>query len=73
MSPRTLCRRLRDAGISYQLSVDGVRKELALECLERSELSVGEIAERLGYSDATNFRRAFRRWTSRRASDFRSS
>ena len=32
---------------------------------------VTEVARRLGYSDATAFSHAFRRWTGRAASDFR--
>jgi len=41
-----------------------VRKSLALDYLERSTLSVAEIASLLGYEEPANFHRAFRKWTS---------
>jgi AraC-like DNA-binding protein len=59
---RTLRRRLADAGTSYRALVDDVRKERALEWLDGPG-SVTVVAQRLGFSDATAFARAFRRWT----------
>jgi len=48
-----------------------VRKRLAIEFLERTELSVGEIAERTGFSDVSNFRKAFRKWTNQTTTYYR--
>jgi len=62
MSERTLRRRLTEAGTSYRELVDDVRKERALHLLE-AEQSISLIAQHLGFSDATAFARAFRRWT----------
>jgi AraC-like DNA-binding protein len=62
MAERTLKRRLAEQGTSYSELLDRQRQTRALELL-RTEASVEEIAERLGYSDAANFTRAFRRWT----------
>ena len=62
MSPRTLRRRLREEGTSFREVVGDVRKGLALDYLETSELPLEEIATLLGYEDAANFNRAFRRW-----------
>jgi AraC-like DNA-binding protein len=62
MSPRTLRRRLRDEGTSFRDVVGDVRKGLALDYLETSDLPLEEIASLLGYEDAANFNRAFRRW-----------
>ena len=59
---RTLRRRLAEAGTSYRALVDDVRKERALEWLDGPG-SVSRVAQRLGFSDATAFARAFRRWT----------
>jgi AraC-like DNA-binding protein len=59
---RTLRRRLNDLGTSYQRILDDVRRELAIEYLRTTNLTVQEIAELLGYSEVTNFRRAFLRW-----------
>jgi AraC-like DNA-binding protein len=61
-SVRTLERRLRAQGTSYSELLEQARRSAALELL-RTELAVEAIAARLGYSDAANFTRAFRRWT----------
>jgi AraC-like DNA-binding protein len=61
-SVRTLKRKLADEGTSYSELVDHVQVGRAVS-LVRSGLAVDEIADRLGYSDAANFTRAFRRWT----------
>ena len=63
MSDRTLQRRLQDLGASYREVLDEVRRDLALELMRDGELSISEVAARLGYSEASAFRRSFRRWT----------
>ncbi|MDI1449091.1 AraC family transcriptional regulator [Polyangium sp. 6x1] len=65
VSPRTLKRRLADADTSYSEILDELRQERAMLLLRDESLSREQIAERLGYSDAANFARAFRRWTGR--------
>jgi AraC-like DNA-binding protein len=72
MSSRTLKRRLAEEGASYTELLEERRKLRSFELL-RSDLSIDGIAERLGYSDAANFTRAFRRWTNKTPSQFRSS
>ncbi|MWV11360.1 helix-turn-helix domain-containing protein [Pseudomonas sp. R-28-1W-6] len=62
LSERTLIRRLRDEGGSYQQLLDEVRQELACWLLLNTPLSVEAVAERLGYQDSSNFSRTFRRW-----------
>lgn len=62
MAERTLKRRLAEQRTSYSELLDRARHMRALELLG-SELSIEEVAERLGYSDPANFTRAFRRWT----------
>lgn len=71
MSSRTLKRKLHQLGTSYQRVLDELRRGLAVEYLTRSELAIDEIAALLGYSDASNFARAFRRWTGKNPSDYR--
>ncbi|ASK35091.1 AraC family transcriptional regulator [Alloalcanivorax mobilis] len=71
MSSRTLKRKLQQLGTSYQRLLDDLRKGLAVEYLTQSQRSVDEVALALGYSDASNFARAFRRWTGRSPSDYR--
>lgn len=62
ISARTLHRRLQAAGTTHHAIVEEVRRELARRHLETGELSGGEIAFALGYSEASAFHRAFRRW-----------
>jgi AraC-like DNA-binding protein len=59
---RTLRRRLKGLGTSYQVILDDVKRELAVEYLQTTSLSVQEISDLLGYSEVTNFRRAFVKW-----------
>lgn len=63
LGPRTLQRRLRDAGQSFQQVLESCRHDLALRYLSDRRLSVTEVAMRLRYADVTAFNRAFRRWT----------
>lgn len=70
-TPRTLRRRLLEEGITYQRILDETRENLALQYLEFTSLTPKEIAFLLGYSDVSNFRRAFRSWTGKKVSDYR--
>jgi AraC-like DNA-binding protein len=62
MSPRTLQRRLRDAGTSWRDELEDVRGRSARRLLEDGGLTRASVARRLGYSDARSLRRALRRW-----------
>lgn len=62
LSPRTLRRRLTEAGTSYRALVDEVRQALAEEMLATGALSVEDVAFRLGYAEASSFIAAFKRW-----------
>lgn len=70
-SSRTLRRHLTQQGTSYKEILDDVRCRLAKEYLLHTRMSIDDIAGTLGFSDAANFRHAFRRWTQRSPSDFR--
>ncbi|MBD1557820.1 AraC family transcriptional regulator [Vibrio sp. S9_S30] len=72
-SSRTLRRDLAKHDTGFQALLNQVRCELAKEYLIHTELSVDEIAHRLDYSDATNFRRGFKNWTGRTPQTFRTS
>ena len=63
MSTRTLQRRLRDCGRSYSDLVSHSRVRLASDWLSQTAMPVHDIAAALGYTDAANFTRAFRRTT----------
>jgi AraC-like DNA-binding protein len=62
ISPRTLQRHLSSQGVSFSALLAGIRRQLALQMLSETEKSVIEIAVELGYSDPSNFTRAFKRW-----------
>jgi len=63
VSPRTLKRRLAAARVTYSDLLEEERREMAFLLLRTPESSIDGVAERLGYSDSSNFRRAFQRWT----------
>jgi AraC-like DNA-binding protein len=71
MSDRTLRRQLREQGISFRGLLDELRMQIALKYLRTTRLANEDIALALGFSDAANFRRAFRRWTSKSPSEIR--
>jgi AraC-like DNA-binding protein len=72
LSERTLQRRLQDENATFAALVDEVRADLARVYLGDRKLAIFEIAFLLGYSEPSAFNRAFRRWTGRSPSDFRS-
>lgn len=72
MTSRTLRRRMASAGCTYHEVVEEVRRTLAIDQLVSSARTAEQIAELLGYRDAANFRRAFRRWTGRSPAEYRS-
>jgi AraC-like DNA-binding protein len=61
MNVRTLHRRLKEEGTSWQQLLNGLREEMALEYLESTDSSQTEIAQWLGYSDIRSFQRSFKR------------
>lgn len=63
MTPQTLRRRLRDEGQGYQTIKDDLRRDAAIEYLGQPELTLIDIANRLGFSEASTFHRAFKGWT----------
>ncbi|HVP29803.1 MAG TPA: helix-turn-helix transcriptional regulator [Myxococcota bacterium] len=64
VSPRTLRRRLAEVNTTYRQQLDDVLAARALDLLAEGIRSE-EIAHSLGFSDASAFRRAFKRWTGR--------
>ena len=62
-SPQTLRRRLKEEGLSYQELKDQLRRDSALFYLERGDLSIQMVAEKLGFSEPSTFHRAFKKWT----------
>lgn len=71
MTSRTLRRRLEEEGISFTEISTGVRSSLAKEYLQATKLGIEEIAALLGFSDAANFRHAFKKWTGKSPGEFK--
>lgn len=71
LSARTLHRRLAELEYGYQSILDGIRMRLAIEYLERTNMSIDHIAERSGFSDVSNFRKAFKKWTGHGTANYR--
>ncbi|WP_436915572.1 AraC family transcriptional regulator ligand-binding domain-containing protein [Acinetobacter gandensis] len=71
MSDRTLKRQLAAEGTSFSTLVDEVRYRHATSLLSRTDFTLEQIADELGYSDVANFSRAFKRWSGRSPSNWR--
>lgn len=63
MSRQTLYRRLKDEGVTFAQVHDELRHRMAMDYLSARKVSVGETAYLLGFSEASAFVRAFKRWT----------
>jgi AraC-like DNA-binding protein len=73
VSPSTLKRQLAQRGRSMSDLLQEERRDRALLLLGAADLTVDEIADRLGYFSAQNFSRAFQRWTGRTPAAYRRS
>jgi AraC-like DNA-binding protein len=71
VSGRTLQRRLREEGHSFAEVVETLRREKAEALLQDKNLAIYEVGYLLGYSDATAFYRAFRRWYGKSPREYR--
>ncbi|GAA6152426.1 helix-turn-helix domain-containing protein [Pseudoteredinibacter isoporae] len=63
VSPRTLARKLEAEGISFKQLRREVQQSRAEQALSKEALSMGELAEQLGFTDSAAFSRAFKGWT----------
>jgi AraC-like DNA-binding protein len=71
VAPRVLQARLQEEQTSFQAVLDATRARLAKGYLARPNLAVPAIALLLGYSEASAFYRAFRRWTGTTPGEYR--
>ncbi len=67
----SMSKKLQDSGSSFQKILDDIRCYKALKYLKQENLTVSEVAEILGYSDSSNFRKAFKSWTGTTPSSIR--
>ncbi len=63
-SMSTLQRQLQAEGLSYRDVMESTRRSLDENYLQDKKHSLAQIAYLLGFSDQSNFSRAFKRWTS---------
>lgn len=63
MSRRYLQKKLNANGTSFKQLLAQVQKEMSVAYLESGRVNVKEVAWLLGYSDVSNFYRAFKKWT----------
>lgn len=68
---RSLQRRLRERGVTYQELVDATRREEALRRVRGETGILTGLAFDLGFSEVSAFYRAFRRWTGTTPAAFR--
>jgi AraC-like DNA-binding protein len=72
-SVRTLQAKLAAEGERFSGLVERQRMALAKAHLARGQLSLDEIADRLGYGEQTSFGRAFKRWTGMTPQQYRAA
>ena len=63
VSLRSLQRKLNDEDTNFKTLLESTRRELALHYIRETHRSLGEITYLLGFSEPSNFTRAFKRWT----------
>lgn len=73
MSSRSLQRRLAEEGLTYRSLLTGCRMRQARTRLASVDMPVADIAHELGYTDASNFARAFQRENGVSPLDYRRS
>jgi AraC-like DNA-binding protein len=71
MHRRTLTRRLRAQGTTYQEALDEVRFAVASQLLGDARITLDDVAANLGYASVNTFMRAFARWTGRTPGSWR--
>tara|TARA_B110000977_G_C11058695_1_gene485089 strand:+ start:1339 stop:2418 length:1080 start_codon:yes stop_codon:yes gene_type:complete len=63
MSESSLRRRLQKENISYQALKDEVRCDIAIDKLLNENIKIADLAEYLGFAEASSFVRSFKGWT----------
>ena len=71
VSSRSLQRRLKEEATSFKGLLEDTRQALAQQYLRENHRSIGEITYLLGFSEPSNFTRAFKRWTGKTPAEYR--
>ncbi len=69
---RTMHRLLSSRGTTFERTMDAMRRQIAEQMLEQSDMKLTQLADMLGYSEVSSFNHAFRRWAGMSPSDWRS-
>jgi AraC-like DNA-binding protein len=72
VSPQHLRRLLREDGTSFRQIREDILRDAAITSLVRGTETVENLSDRLGFSEPSAFRRAFRRWTGSSPGSYRS-
>ncbi|HKP61118.1 MAG TPA: AraC family transcriptional regulator ligand-binding domain-containing protein [Polyangiales bacterium] len=73
ISGRTLHRRLRSHGTTYQEQLDQVRYRLAASYLASRRYPLGEVASLVGFAQQSAFQRAFKTWAGQTPAEYQQS
>jgi AraC-like DNA-binding protein len=73
VSLRSLQRRLKEEDTSFRDLLEETRQQLARQYLRDGRRSIGEITYLLGFTEPSNFTRAFKRWTGKSPAQYRLS
>jgi AraC-like DNA-binding protein len=71
MPVRTLRRKLSEQGTSFRDLAEEVKAQVATKYIRDTEMTMEDIAHAVGFSDAANFRHAFRRWAGQKPLEVR--
>ena len=73
ISLRSLQRKLKDEDTGFKKLLEDTRQELAMQYIREAHRPIGEITYLLGFSEPSNFTRAFKRWTGKSPAQYRES
>jgi AraC-like DNA-binding protein len=73
MQRRTLSRRLREEGTTFEALLAEIRYETARQLLVDTRMPVHDVAAAIGYAEVSVFTRAFKRWSGTTPTAWRSS
>jgi AraC-like DNA-binding protein len=71
ISTRNLHYKLEQKNTSYQQLLEELRSTLGQQYIKQRDMPINEITFMLGFSDTSNFARAFRRWTGTSPTQYR--
>ncbi len=71
VSLRSLQRKLNTEDTNFKSLLEGTRHDLALQYIREQHRTISEVTYLLGFSEPSNFSRAFRRWTGMSPAEFR--